>query len=525
MGKMSMPFGFGEKVAVLSDDLIKKSIEEQAPEHIRVYKGNSGAKDKDVLSLRLDFQKILKIENLWSFTSLTHLQLDNNLIESIEGLDELVNLEWLDLSFNSIEKLEGLSKLTKLRDLSVHHNSIQCIENLDELKDLEVLSIGDNLLPSLEDAPIVYLRRFRRLRCLNLAGNPLCEDAEYEAFVVAHLPDLKFLDYRRVAEDTRKAALIKYQDKLEVINAKEEDELAELEAKAKLEAKLKLHRDSCVPELEGADFFNCVLDPSIRSMAELPAVAELLQTFEDKFVEKTSQLLSFGLAKAEERAKEREELVAALKDGIKDVSSDGADLVHKFITKKQEVLASIENGGIGALAYERVEHLVDELSEIRDTLFEMEIDFVSEIEQTLSRFERNYKELVGVFTEQCQATFTDLREMEEETVNEISTAAMLYIDSVAKGEADGMVELSDEALEVMRDKTALSTAIASAHDNHLMEIDNKEDDILGLAKKEVAALMDRLHADEAKRNRERVSEICRFHDFHNKELQHILEDL
>ena len=101
-----------------------------------------------------------------------------------------------------------------------------------------------------------------------------------------------------------------------------------------------------------------------------------------------------------------------------------------------------------------------------------------------------------MFTEQCQATFTDLREMEEETVNEISTAAMLYIDSVAKGEADGMVELSDEALEVMRDKTALSTAIASAHDNHLMEIDNKEDDILGLAKKEVAALMDRLHADE-----------------------------
>ena len=44
-----------------------------------------------------------------------------------------------------------------------------------------------------------------------------------------------------------------------------------------------------------------------------------------------------------------------------------------------QVLASIENGGIGALAYERVEHLVDELSEIRDTLFEMEIDFVSEV--------------------------------------------------------------------------------------------------------------------------------------------------
>ncbi|EGD78774.1 hypothetical protein PTSG_11782 [Salpingoeca rosetta] len=283
---MSMPFGFGEKVAVMSDDLIHKAIKEQAPEQVKVYKGNSGAEDKDVLSLRLDFQKILKIENLWSFTSLTHLQLDNNLIEVIEGLDELVNLEWLDLSFNCIEKLDGLSRLTKLKDLSVHHNSIKCIENLDTLEQLEVLSIGDNLLPSLEEAPIVYLRRFPKLQCLNLAGNPLCDDEQYEAYVVAHLPKLKFLDYRRVAEDTRRAALITYQDKLEVIYAKEEDEAVQRKQQEEAEAKLKLHKDSCVPGLSGNEFFRTVLDPSIRAMTVLPAVAELLDTFEEKFVEK-----------------------------------------------------------------------------------------------------------------------------------------------------------------------------------------------------------------------------------------------
>lgn len=38
---------------------------------------------------------ILKIDNLWAFTSLRKLQLDNNLIETIENLDSLVHLEWL----------------------------------------------------------------------------------------------------------------------------------------------------------------------------------------------------------------------------------------------------------------------------------------------------------------------------------------------------------------------------------------------------------------------------------------------
>jgi len=42
-----------------------------------------------------DAADILKIDNLWCFTSLVKLQFDNNIIEKIEGLDILVNLIWL----------------------------------------------------------------------------------------------------------------------------------------------------------------------------------------------------------------------------------------------------------------------------------------------------------------------------------------------------------------------------------------------------------------------------------------------
>ena len=45
---------------------------------------------------------------------------------------------------------------------------------------------------------VVYLRRFKKLKTVNLTGNPLCQLEEYKMFVVAHLPSLDYLDYRLV---------------------------------------------------------------------------------------------------------------------------------------------------------------------------------------------------------------------------------------------------------------------------------------------------------------------------------------
>ena len=49
---------------------------------------------------------------------------------------------------------------------------------------------------------MIYLRRFKNLRTLNLTGNPLCDDEQYTLFVVAHLPDLVYLDFKLVSDTT-----------------------------------------------------------------------------------------------------------------------------------------------------------------------------------------------------------------------------------------------------------------------------------------------------------------------------------
>lgn len=143
---------------VIDEDLLKKAVneQEQVPVDVAEVARKEGIDSLQVLSLRLDYKNILKIDNLWAFENLTRLQLDNNIIEKIENIGFLKNLTWLDLSFNNISVIEGLSTLTKLTDLSLFNNRISKLENLDELTNLNILSIGNNNLNSLECVSIFF---------------------------------------------------------------------------------------------------------------------------------------------------------------------------------------------------------------------------------------------------------------------------------------------------------------------------------------------------------------------------------
>lgn len=136
---------------------------------------------------------------MWQFENLVKLQLDNNVIEKIEGLESLKNLEWLDLSFNNIEKIEGLENLTKLKDFSLFNNQISKLENMSFLENLEVFSIGNNQINDYDFA--LYLRQFKELKTLCLKGNPICEKTEFIPYVLAHLTQIIYLDYRLVDQN------------------------------------------------------------------------------------------------------------------------------------------------------------------------------------------------------------------------------------------------------------------------------------------------------------------------------------
>jgi len=60
----------------------------------------------------------------------------------------------------------------------------------------------------------MYLRQFKKLRLVNLAGNPIAALPDYRSYVLSHIKDLTYLDYRRVNAADVASAIEQHQVRL-----------------------------------------------------------------------------------------------------------------------------------------------------------------------------------------------------------------------------------------------------------------------------------------------------------------------
>jgi len=519
--------GVGVEICVISDELLSKLTAEQAPTTVTEYEeDSSGYTEDDVSSLRIDFQNILMIDNLISFKNLTKLQLDNNLIEHVENLDHLTQLQWLDLSFNNIERIEGLEALVNLTDLSLHHNQITRLEGLDSLTKLDVLSIGDNRLETLEEAPVLYLRQFKALRSVNLAGNPMCDDPNYEAFVVAFLPTLRYVDWRRISDTTRESAIVKYQDRLAIEEIKEQEADATQHQAAQKEEKETMYKAACVPGMYGAALFEQMLDQHIPTLFPIPDIEEALNTFRDTFNENLEAIGTQGLEHALARKQEKELFFEALEDGLEENRGKGSAIVDAFVRQKNKVQGEIDRlePSQTVVASNKLEKLKDDLAAAKYELMELELSLVASIEESTNLFDRSFAELVAKAVEETQERMAKMREAEETCFKQISDIAVAFLDKQTKGEVTEGVEVTDELMELLRDKTTLTAAIVASHDGHTMAIDDKEDEITTMVNKEYTVLISKQQDHESTRNRNRIAEIANFYSINSEELDKQLDE-
>ena len=61
---------------------------------------------------------------------------------------------------------------------------------------------------------MLYLRQFSNLESVNLAGNPICREANYKSYMLSHIKYLKYLDYVRVKAADVQAAIEHHQDEV-----------------------------------------------------------------------------------------------------------------------------------------------------------------------------------------------------------------------------------------------------------------------------------------------------------------------
>ncbi|XP_010850682.1 PREDICTED: leucine-rich repeat-containing protein C10orf11 homolog isoform X2 [Bison bison bison] len=127
----------------------------------------------------------------------------------------------LDLSFNLLRSLEGLSAFGSLEELILDNNLLGDDLVLPGLPRLHTLTLNKNQITDLEYLLDHLAEVTPALEYLSLLGNVACpnelvsleKDEEdykrYRCFVLHKLPNLKFLDARKVTKQEREEALVR----------------------------------------------------------------------------------------------------------------------------------------------------------------------------------------------------------------------------------------------------------------------------------------------------------------------------
>ncbi|XP_066111639.1 dynein regulatory complex subunit 3 [Saccopteryx bilineata] len=502
---------------VMDDNMLKQAVGEQGlQEEAGQLAKQEGILFKDVLSLQLDFQNILRIDSLWQFENLRKLQLDNNVIERIEGLDSLTHLVWLDLSFNHIETIEGLDTLVNLEDLSLFNNRISKIDSLDALVKLQVLSLGNNLIGNMMN--IIYLRRFKGLRALSLSGNPMARAEDYKMFVCAYLPDLVYLDFRRIDDHVKGLAEAKHQYSIDELKHREALIQARLEEEQAQREELEHHRAAFVEHLNGSFLFDSMYaeDAEGSKLASLDGVGELLEAYKDRFVIICLNIFEYGLKEHAKWKAELDTFNECVQEAVQENQAQGRQRVAAFEEQHWLCLSAIrEESELTKVEMKIVEHS-EAITELSGELTTLEMQLVEQLEETINLFERNIIDLVGLFTENVQSLMAQCRDLENHHHEKLLEISINTLEKIVKGELDE--DLPDDVRVLFVDKDTIVNAVGASHDIHLLKIDNREDELVTRVNSWCTQLVDKIHRDEVTRNRKRVKEI-------NQYIDHVQSDL
>ncbi|XP_057391691.1 dynein regulatory complex subunit 3 isoform X3 [Balaenoptera acutorostrata] len=453
---------------VMDDEMLKLAVGEQGPrDEAGQLAKQEGILFKDVLSLQLDFQNILRIDSLWQFENLRKLQLDNNVIEKIEGLENLTHLVWLDLSFNNIEAIEGLDTLVNLEDLSLFNNRISKIDSLDALAKLQVLSLGNNQIGNMMNKELAEMKH------------------QYSVDELKHRESL--------------------------MQARLEDERARREELAE-------HEAAFVEHLNGPFLFDSMYAEDVEGsqLSHLPGVGELLQTYKDKFVIICLNIFEYGLKQQEKRKAELDTFMGCVQEAVQEKQEQGKHKIAKFEEKHLLSLSSIRDESELTNFEIKMAEYSEDITELANVLMTLEMQLVEQLEETINMFERNIIDLVGLFVENVQSLMAQCRDLENHHHEKLLEIAISTLEKIVKGELDE--DLPDAVRSLFVDKDTIVNAVGASHDIHLLKIDNREDELVTRVNSWCAHLVDKIHKDEIMRNRRRVKEINQYIDHVQSEL-------
>ncbi|XP_046403081.1 dynein regulatory complex subunit 3-like isoform X2 [Ischnura elegans] len=295
---------------------------------------------------------------------------------------------------------------------------------------------------------------------------------EFEIYIAAMLPQLRYYEYRLVNEEDRAEGHQKYRHKLLSLSNEEEKEEIALQ-KAKEEEEL-IHKEKAawVENLRGSELFQVMFssDPYGDALVKLDeTMQEIYEEFKTEFTKTTRDLYEIGLAKKLERDEEENQFLSCLKAAKEETRKEGEGIMTELFKEKDHTFSEIcrlaqrleDEGGVIQSASKNTEDVngdagdalveVSTLGEedfteqelvvrmhslgeefknrcnkVWSQLMALETHLYEQIEDTISTFERNLSELVSSLIEAVQVHFVSCREFATQFHEKITTYAPRY---------------------------------------------------------------------------------------------------
>ena len=409
------------------------------------------------------------------------------------------------------------------------------------MQELSALSVGNNQIAALES--VKYLRQIPSVRILNLAGNPICTNEDYRQYVLAHIKDLRYFDYRLVDAGAVQASRERYQDAILEI---EESEAVAFKAKKKeeeAEEHAKFYQQANLTGIEELFVLMMEEDKDIKKVKSLdtltpPMLEDSLEEYGREFGHAVEELVEVVLERKEKKNQEETDFNAARVQAKEDNMRIGIETIARFDLLKKERLVKIADEIDPVARGQLVAELEQSNEALRDELMELEVELQEQVESVQGVFYKLYKEMVDFNLTTFQDFFQKLRTLETAWSEKLLQQAKELMEKFGaskeenkdkKGGDDmglGGIEGYDEQLKaLLGDKELLLGSITASHETHGMKLDAKEDELLTQEKKGLEDIMDGLAADEHRRSRLRVSEILKVVDEVNKvQLQQAVAD-
>ncbi|RZF37864.1 hypothetical protein LSTR_LSTR017506, partial [Laodelphax striatellus] len=115
--------------------------------------------------------------------------------------------------------------------------------------------------------------------------------------------------------------------------------------------------------------------------------------------------------------------------------------------------------------------------ELWTLLMRNEMILSEQLEELISTFERNLRDMVNNFVESAQSYFTQIREQENIYSELIKDHVVRYQNHLTIRNED-LSALPPLLKTIMADKEAVVTALQTSHDQHFLVIDTREDQLI-----------------------------------------------